>query len=318
MLRFQPKAIVSCTCVCLLGACQPPAAPDAHGDHAAHADNREAGLEPEPWRHTHFGAEQLLYLEHGPLIAGQRIRLAVHLSALASGAAVDRGAVRVELGPARYAVDGPASPGLFLTEGTLPESGQQDLRVFWEADGQRQIFELGPVPVYADEIEARRERPPAAPEPAGVAFSFEQQWLVGLQSAVAGPAELIERLRLPARLRLPESGEAEVRAPAAGRLVAENGVLWPASGQRVEAGQRLFSIEPALLPADQSQAAALELELELERLEAERRLAAARLAEGARDRPAAGAAGGRQDAPRGGSRDPGDRAGILGGLLSLR
>jgi multidrug efflux pump subunit AcrA (membrane-fusion protein) len=152
------------------------------------------------------------------------------------------------------------------------------LRVFWEAAGDRQGFDLGPVPVYADEAEARRERPPAAAEAGGLAFPLEQQWLIGLCSAAAGPAELVERLRLPARLRLPEGAEALLLAPAAGRLVAEDGAPWPISGQRVAAGQRLLSIEPELLPSDLSQAAALELEIELQRLEAERRLADARLA----------------------------------------
>lgn len=287
MSRLHSSPIALAAAVCLLSACRPPAATDAHGDHGhagGHAAHGEETGALEPWRHTRFGAEQLLYLEHGPLIAGQPVRLAVHLSVLATGAAAERGGVLVELGPARYAVEGPASPGLFLPAGTLPPAGDQPLRVAYERDGQRQIFDLGSVPVFADEGAARRERAAAEPEPSGVAFALEQQWLVGLRTEVAGPGELVERLRLPARLRLPEGGEAEVRAPTAGRLVAESGVDWPRSGQRVEAGQRLFAIEPTLLPGEHSQASALELELELERLEAERRLAAARLALGFAER----------------------------------
>ncbi len=266
------------TALLALAACQPGA--DPHADHGPGDPGAHPGEPPppEPWLHTHFGPSHLLYLEHGPWIAGQRVRLAIHMTALDSGAALDHGGLLVELGPARFAVEGPARPGLFLPEGTLPDAGAHRLRVFWEAAGERQGFDLGPVPVYADEAEARRERPPAAAEAGGLAFPLEQQWLIGLCSAAAGPAELVERLRLPARLRLPEGAEAHLLAPAAGRLVAEDGAPWPVSGQQVAAGQRLLSIEPELLPSDRSQAAALELEIELQRLEAERRLADARLA----------------------------------------
>jgi RND family efflux transporter MFP subunit len=114
---------------------------------------------------------------------------------------------------------------------------------------------------------------------------MEAQWKVRLLLAQAQPRTLLRRLTIPAQARLPEGAEAEVAPMVAGRLLAPAKGRMPVSGERVEAGQELASVEPALGAADLAQLQALALEFDLKALEVERASsdAAARLEFAVRD-----------------------------------
>jgi RND family efflux transporter MFP subunit len=96
---------------------------------------------------------------------------------------------------------------------------------------------------------------------------MEPQWKVRLLLAQAGRRTLSKRLIVPARAVAPEGMSAEVSPSVGGRLTAPSSGVLPRTGERVEAGQSLASVEPPLGAPEVAQLHALDLEFDLKVLE---------------------------------------------------
>ncbi|MHC5211985.1 MAG: efflux RND transporter periplasmic adaptor subunit [Planctomycetota bacterium] len=235
------------------------------GENGASAASAEA--EPEPVTVTLFGESVLLFMEHPRLVRGQDARFLAHFSVLATGEPIRTGRVVLSVGATTLEADGPKRDGLFIPEGSFPKAGRFPGSISVQSDQAVETLELGDVVVHATEEEARgAAEAGAGSEDAGdgVPFLMEQQWKVKLLLAAAGPARLVRRLVVPARVVLAEGAAAHVAAPVAGRLVAHGGGPLPLTGDHVEAGQDLAFVEPPL-----------SLEWSLAAVQVERDLAAA-------------------------------------------
>ncbi len=210
----------------------------------------QAEAEPPTLDVTSWTGMSELFMEHPPLVAGETVRFAVHLTRLSDFTAVNAGRPRIELipeaGGAAVTLPGsePLRPGAFRVEGPLPAAGRYRWALILDAPDLTDRHDLGTTTVFADARAAladAEQRP--AGDPSGIAYLKEQQWTNAFATAQARGANMRASVRVPARLQPVSGGEAVVAAPAAGRFVADALV---SIGAMVRAGQVLGRLEPRL------------------------------------------------------------------------
>ncbi len=247
-----------------------------------------------------------LYMEYPPLVAGETVRFAVHLTRLNDFSALNAGRPSIQMTPesgdAAVTLPGsePLRPGAFRVEGKLPPPGRYRWALVVDAPGLGDRHDLGMATVFADReaaIADAEKRPET--DPAAIAYLKEQQWTNAFATERVREAELRTSVRVPATIQPMTGGEAIVAAPAAGRFAAD---MLVSIGARVRAGEALGRLEPRLTAGDdratlsaevaEAQAAddAARIEQErAERLVADRAVPARRLEEARRAVTVAGA-----------------------------
>ena len=234
---------------------------------------------------TSWTDQSELFMEHPPLVAGETVRFAVHLTRLGDFTALNAGRPRIEMTP-----DGggtvvtlpgsePLRPGAFRVEGQLPSAGRYRWALVVEAPTLVDRHDLGTTTVFADTSSAiaDAEKQPGA-DPAAIAYLKEQQWTNEFSTSQVRVADMRTAVRVPARIQPVTGGEAVVAAPAAGRFAAD---MLVSIGAAVRAGQILGRLEPRLtagndratLSADVSEAEAAVSAARAEQARAERLLA---------------------------------------------
>ena len=234
---------------------------------------------------TNWTEKTELFMEHPPLVEGETVRFAVHLTLLNDFSALNAGRPHIELTPeaggsiSTLPGSEPLRPGAFRVEGKIPAAGSYRWALIVEAPGLSDRHDLGTITVFADERAAIAD---AEKQPAGdssaIAYLKEQQWTNEFATAPVQEAEIRTSTRAPATVHPLPGGEAIVAAPAAGRFGAD---ALLSIGDRVEAGQILGQIEPRLaagadratLDADAAEARAAVEAARAEQARAERLLA---------------------------------------------
>jgi len=199
---------------------------------------------------TSWTQQTELYMEHPPLVAGQTVRFAVHLTRLADFQALNAGRPSIEMSPASGGTavilpgSEPLRPGAFRVEGKLPPAGQYRWALLVNAPGLSDRHDLGSTMVFADEATAiadAQNRPET--DAAAIAYLKEQQWTNPFSTAVVREGDVRTSIRVPAAIEPVTGGEAVVAAPADGRYASQQ---LPSVGDRVAAGQLLGRLEPRL------------------------------------------------------------------------
>jgi RND family efflux transporter MFP subunit len=259
MIRNRSLGIVLSVSTLVCGAsCGPTSAAAASDAERSH----------DPTSITVFGERLLLFMEYPHLVRGAPARFLAHLTVLGTGEPVRSGAVALELGATRLAVDAPKREGLFVPEGSPPEPGTFRARLVVKSQQAEETLDLGSIVVHASDEEADRAAQEGGEGPANaVPFLMETQWKVKLLLAQAQSRTLERRLIVPARAVPPEGLSAVVSPSIGGRLVAPASGALPRTGEQVVAGQTLGFIEPPLGAPELAQLHALELELDLKALE---------------------------------------------------
>jgi len=228
-----------------------------------------------------------LYMEYPPLVTGETVRFAVHLTKIADFSALNAGHPSIEMTPegggAAVTLPGsaPLRPGAFRVEGKIPAPGRYRWALLVDAPGLTDRHDLGTATVFADEKTAVAEAEKRPPEdPAAIAYVKEQQWTNAFATTPVREAELRSSVRVPASIHPVTGGEAIVEAPAAGRFDAESLV---SIGAVVRAGQPLGRLEPRLAAAGNDRATLAaemaEMQTKLEAAHAEQARAERLLAE---------------------------------------
>ena len=201
-----------------------------------------------------------LFMEHPPLVAGQRVRFAVHLTRLDDFSALNAGRPSIQLSPeaggAPVTLPGsePLRPGAFRVEGTLPSAGRYQWALIINAPGLTDRHDLGMATVFADQSAATADAEQrASADPAAIAYLKEQQWTNGFATELVREVDFPTSIRVPAAIQPMTGGEAIVAAPAAGRFAADTLI---SIGTSVKAGQTLGRLEPRLTAADRATLAA--------------------------------------------------------------
>lgn len=195
-----------------------------------------------------------LFMEHPPLVAGETVRFAVHLTRLADFSALNAGRPHIELtpeaggSPVTLSGTDPLRPGAFRVEGTLPAAGRYRWALIVQAPGLDDKHDLGTTTVFGDEAAAvadAEKRPEG--DPTAIGYLKEQQWTNPFATVQVQTADLRRAFRVPAAIQPVTGGEAIVAAPAAGRFAAESLI---SIGAMVRAGQALGRLEPRQTTGD--------------------------------------------------------------------
>ena len=206
--------------------------------------------EPVTLNLTHWTDRTELYMEYQPLVAGQKVLFAVHLTTIRDFKPVSSGQARVEFvpdaggQPATLVGPQPSRPGAFRVEGAVPIAGRYRWALVLEGSDVADRHDLGAITVFADAQAADADAVTRVPEDAAaIAYLKEQQWTNEFATMPVQEGELRTSIRVPAVVHALPGGEAVVAAPAAGRLVADS---LPSIGEVVRAGDELARLEPRL------------------------------------------------------------------------
>lgn len=199
---------------------------------------------------TSWTAQTELYMEHPPLVAGQTVRFAVHLTRLADFQALNAGRPTIEMtsesggSPVALAGSEPLRPGAFRVEGRLPAAGRYRWALIVTAPGLSDRHDLGTTTVFADEATANADagRRPEK-DPTAIAYLKEQQWTNPFGTVLVREGSVRASIRVPAAVQPLTGGDALVAAPSDGRYASPR---LPSVGDRVAAGQELGRLEPRL------------------------------------------------------------------------
>jgi cobalt-zinc-cadmium efflux system membrane fusion protein len=239
--------------------------------------------EPVSLNVTSWTDKTELYMEYPPLVTGETVRFAVHLTKENDFSALNAGRPSIQMTPAAGGTpvtlpgSEPLRPGAFRVEGKLPAPGRYQWALLVEAPGLSDRHDLGEVTVFPDAPAALADAEKRPPEdPAAIAYLKEQQWTNEFSTTSVTEAELRSSVRVPASIRPVTGGEAIVEAPAAGRFAADSLV---SIGAPVRSGQTLGRLEPRLSTGGEDRAT---LAAEVARTQAA--LEAARTEEGRAER----------------------------------
>jgi RND family efflux transporter MFP subunit len=240
------------------------------GDHAEEHGDHEHG--DEAVGITRFTDELELFAEHPPAVSGQKLPFLAHLTILAGFEPLEKATVTLVLeGPERVEarVTEQLRPGIFRPVLTAPAPGTYRGRLLVAGPGVEDTIAGFEVVVHANAAAAKRAaaQEPAAPQT--ITFLKEQQWQVPFATAFAEQGTVVPTVEVAGEVTTPPSGQAEVGAAVAGRVVAPASGL-PRPGQVVKKGALLATIAAA--PAAPEDGARADLAV----VEAEARLQAAR------------------------------------------
>lgn len=255
---------------------------EAHG--VAHTPHAEHGAVDNAHAHDH-GEESIsitrwtekleLFAEHPPAVVDRELSFLAHLTLLEGFKALDDATVTLVLeGPVRVEarVTEKLRPGIFKPTLTAPPAGTYRGQLVVTGPEVTDTIDGFDVVVHST-VEAAEKA--AASKPDGgrepIRFLKEQQWQVPFKTVFASLDEVLPTLEVAGEVTTPPSGQADVGAAIAGRVVAPEGGL-PRPGQAVRRGQLLATIAPA--PAAPEAGARAELAV----VEAEARVQAARAA----------------------------------------
>ncbi len=250
------------------------------GSHAPHdEDGEHGGHEEGHWEDavgiTRYTDKLELFAEHPPAVTGQELTVLAHLTILDGFKALENATVTLVLeGPTRVeaGVTEKLRPGIFQPTLTAPAPGayRGSLVVTGpEVEDTINGFEIVVHPDAEAARQAAESDNSAAAEP--ISFLKEQQWQVPFATAFATERSVVPTVEVSGEVTTPPSGQAEVGAAIAGRIVAPDGGL-PRPGQAVRRGELLATIAPA--PAAPEAGARADLAV----VEADARVQAARAA----------------------------------------
>ncbi len=190
-----------------------------------------------------------LFMEHPALIVGDSGKFAVHLTDLTDFAPLRSGRIVLRFDPQGggeplvVTQDEPRSPGIYGPAPVFTRAGVYDLTITVDSPQAKDEIRVPGLQVFASASEA----PAESGEEAGIPFLKEQQWkapgfATGFATAgrVAGAVDATGQL-VPAAGRM-----ARISAPVAGIVEVSGLTRSPAPGQRVERGQALAVLTPAL------------------------------------------------------------------------
>jgi len=240
------RTILLLTVLCLLTGCRketpPPRAPE----------------DPKPISVTRWTDKTELFMEYPPLVAGEKVRFAVHFTDLRTFKPVAKGHVVLQMvgggGETEvFATDAPSRPGIFGVDVSPKSAGTYSMAVQLNSPDLHDLHSVGAVTVYAD----AKQRGIVPPEEKRESISFlkEQQWAMEFSTEPTKERQLRESFRVPGEIRPRTGGEAEVTAPIAGRLSSSQ--IAAAIGTLVSKGQVLAALVPRA--ANASDRASLEL-----------------------------------------------------------
>ena len=111
--------------------------------------------DPKPVSVTHWTDKTELFMEHPPLVAGEKARFAVHFTDLRTFKPVAKGQVVVQLvggggATEMFTTDAPSRPGIFGVDVSPKSTGTYSMAVQLSSPDLHDQHSVGSVAVYSD------------------------------------------------------------------------------------------------------------------------------------------------------------------------
>jgi cobalt-zinc-cadmium efflux system membrane fusion protein len=198
-----------------------------------------------------------LFMEYPPLVAGEQVRFAIHLTDLGTFDPIREGRVVVRFEGERidrFEADAPTTPGIFGVDVVVPATRRYQVAV--ELHGPiADEHHAGAVTVHPD-LGAALAAVPGDDGEGATSFLKEQQWTLDFATARVERRPLRAGLLVPAHVAPRPGGMVDVRATLAGRVVSGAG---RAIGSGVRAGETLVELVTRNTRAGERPVIALEL-----------------------------------------------------------
>jgi cobalt-zinc-cadmium efflux system membrane fusion protein len=211
-----------------------------HNDDHAHD-------EPQTAQITVWSERYEVFAEHQAPVAGEATTFITHVTDLLSSEPRRKGPVTFKFSQGdvskEHSEPTPARDGIYLPGIVFPRAGDWALTLIVQAEHGDATVDLGAITVYADDHSAAHAVYPEEIE--GVSFLKEQQWKILSRAEPATKRTLIERLRLPGRVRAKPGHRTTLTAPFSGHLVAPKGQAPLRQGSMCEVDQILALLRPS-------------------------------------------------------------------------
>lgn len=245
-------------------------------DRAAHEEHSDHGHDSDEvtLRITRWTEKLELFAEHAPPIKGEKSKFVSHLTLLSGFKPLENATVTLILdGPshAEASTSKSARPGIFEIEFVAPAAGSYKGKIQVKTAEFEEALADFEMTVFASVDEAKKSGTEAREEPGAPSISFlkEQQWKIPFATAFAAEDVAAPSIEVSGEVSTPPSGQADVGAAIAGRLVAPGGGF-PRPGQNVKRGELLATIAPApAAPEDGARAELAVVEAEARKQAAE-------------------------------------------------
>src|SRR4029450_6900421 len=118
---------------------------------------QQGAPEPPALNVTNWTDKTELYMEYPPLVTGETVRFAVHLTKMGDFSALNAGHPSIEMtpeaggAPVTLSGSAPLRPGAFRVEGKIPPAGRYRWALLVDASGLNDRHDLGTATVFADE-----------------------------------------------------------------------------------------------------------------------------------------------------------------------
>lgn len=243
---FLIFSIGALAALALMNGCSDSSSPGATATGHDHDHGHDHGDEPKTAQISVWTDRHEVFVEHRAPVANKATTFITHVTDLHTLDPRREGMVKFVLRQGETVVEhpqaAPARAGIYLPGITFPKAGDWQVMLLIPTDGTNAPVDLGTIKVYADEHAA--DHAEIADGPEGVSFLKEQQWKVLSKAEPVTRRRLVERLRVPARVRAKPGFSATITTQVSGQLVAASGQALPQPGQRVDAGQLLALLKP--------------------------------------------------------------------------
>ena len=202
--------------------------------------------EPKTAQITVWTDRYEIFAEHRAPVAGKPATFITHVTDLRTLEPRREGMVKFILRQGASVVEhpqaAPARPGIYLPGISFPKPGDWTVQMLIPSGDLNLSIDLGIIKVYPDQHSADHATIPDAPE--GVSFLKEQQWKILSKSEPSTKRQMVERLRVPARVKAKPGFNTTVLAPLSGQLASINGEKTLTPGRLVSEGQLLALLKP--------------------------------------------------------------------------
>ena len=206
--------------------------------------------------HEHEGASVTiwterteLFMEYPALIVGQEAAFTVHLTDLKNFKPVTEGKLTCVFKKdggeqVTVVVDAPSYPGIFRPVVEFKQAGIYDLQLKLQGQQVSDIINVPGVRVYPDEASVPHETD-GDPGEEFITFLKEQQWKIDFRTEPARKRRLSASVQAVGEIFPKPQWHAEVPAPVAGVVLAEQNINLPSVGTWVKKGDMLVVISPS-------------------------------------------------------------------------
>lgn len=217
-----------------------------------HSHSGEEAHEPHTLSYSLYTASAELFVEFLPLVAGDSVAFAAHLTRLGGYQPFREGELKVSLvsgaGTLTATAGVSATAGIFRPVIVPAEEGPCNLTFVWSGPGGSETFTIDSLTIYPSLSAAEQALGEPESSPTAIRFTKEQAWKTEFGIVQVQPAPFSEVIYTSGQILPTNSDETLIVAPFAGIVTFGGQVLAP--GMQAVTGQRLMYLSGKGLAED--------------------------------------------------------------------